>query len=490
MDPVQLQILWQRLQIVMEEAAWAIKTTSLSSVVTEAFDFAALLYDPEGRLVVQNSDIAGKLGCRHTIVQAIYDESSGDMAPGDVFITNDPWIAEGHLYDVSVVRPIFYEDQIVAFSDCMAHVSDTGGSLNNTSRDVYEEGLFIPVQRICRGDVVDRHVSRFLAANFRNPQQSLGDIYGLIAGTKACETKVRHFLESNDLHDLSALSDEIIRRTEEAIRSEIRQRIPEGERFEYELVVDGFDQPNRVVVAIERAGDDLLIDFSGSAPESRIGINSTGNVTFAWTAYAVKSALCPWLPNNEGTFAPIDLRMDEGSVINPRHGAPVRMKAATSHIITSAILGALGRSGAIPAMAESGSPVRLLRFSGVQCDGSKISETLMLNGGMGGRDGLPGILAIAFPSNAANAPIEILEDRLPILVEERSIAWDSGGDGKAPGGSGQVFAFRVLPHEYLKVLVQSERIVHPAHGARGGETGTPVRCRSIPSPLVVCPGLP
>jgi N-methylhydantoinase B len=471
MDPVRLEILWERLRLVVEEAAWAIKTTSFSSVVTEAFDFGCLLFDVHARMIAQNSDIAGKIGCWHTIVPEIRRLYGDDIAPGDIFLTNDPWISEGHLYDCSVVKPVFYNGQLVAFADCTAHVSDIGGSVSNAGRDVQEEGLFIPLVRVVAAGKEDQQVIRWLSANFRRPEQSLGDIRGLIAGVKTCDARLIDFMESNGLTDLEALSEEILTRTESALRSAIREQIPEGD-YSYSITSDGYSEPVTIAVTIRRDGDGLVVDFSGTSAEQPMGINSVLNVTYAWVTYAVKAALSPALPNNHGSFAPIDIRAPEGTIVNPRRGAPVRMKASTSHLVSSVVLGALSKTGQLPPIAESGSPVWLLRFSGITSAGVQIADTMMLNGGVGAIQGQDGLAAVAFPSNAAGTPVEVIEESLPIRVLRRALIPGSGGDGEFRGGLGQEFSFEVLPQQLLRILIQAERIRHAPRGVGGGSDGS------------------
>jgi N-methylhydantoinase B len=470
-DPVRLEILWERLRLVTEEAAWAIKTTSFSSVVTEAFDFGCLLFDIEGRMIAQNSDIAGKIGCWHTIIPEIQRLFGDDIAPGDVFLTNDPWTSEGHLYDCSVVKPVFYNDRLIAFADCTAHVSDIGGSVSNAGRDVYEEGLFIPVVRAVQAGREDAQVFRWLAANFRRPEQSLGDIRGLIAGVTTCDARLVQFMAANDLADLNDLSEQILTRTESALRSAISERIPEGDYF-YSITSDGYSEPVTIAATIRREGDGLVVDFTGTSPEQPMGINSVFNVTYAWVTYAVKAALSPSLPNNHGSFAPIEVRAPEGTIVNPTRGAPVRMKASTSHLVSSVVLGALCKTGRLPAIAEAGSPVWLLRFSGITSAGVKFADTMMINGGVGAIDGKDGLAAVAFPSNAAGTPIEVIEESLPIRVLRRALIPDSGGDGKYRGGLGQEFTFEVLPQQLLRILIQAERINHAPRGVDGGHDGS------------------
>jgi N-methylhydantoinase B/oxoprolinase/acetone carboxylase alpha subunit len=188
--------------------------------------------------------------------------------------------------------------------------------------------------------------------------------------------------------------------------------------------------------------------------------------------YAIKAALSPSLPNNHGSFAPIDIRAPEGTIVNPRRGAPVRMKASTSHLVSSVVLGALSAAGDFRAIAESGSPVWLLRFSGISSSGVKIADTMMLNGGVGAMDGMDGLSAVAFPSNAAGTPIEVIEESLPIRVIRRALIPDSGGDGTFRGGLGQEFSFEVLPQQLLRILIQAERINHAPRGVDGGQDGS------------------
>jgi N-methylhydantoinase B len=470
---IDTEIAWKRLSLVVEEAAWAIKATSFSPLVTEGNDFSCLLYDSAGRLITQNSQIAAKIGSWHSTVQAIIQIYGDDIHDGDAFLTNDPWIGDGHLYDCSVLRPIFYEGQLVAFADCTAHISDIGGTQSNQCRELQEEGLVLPPVRIVtsRGEQAD--MFRLLEANVRRPRQSLGDIRGLIAGTQSCEDGLKKFIERNagDADAFMSIVDELIERTEQAVRAAIAERLPAG-RFEYEITVDGYQQPITVRAAIQR--DELAnvtVDFSGSSDQQPIGVNSPMTVTYPWAAFAIKAALCADVPNNAGFFAAIKVTAPEGSIVNPRHGAPVRMRAVASHIIASVVLGALCESGAVEGIAEAGAPVWLLRFSGVRTSGEPIAETLIFNGGTGARATSDGLSAVSFPSNSANLPVEMIERSLPVRVLTRQLVPGSGGRGMHVGGRGQRFAFRVLAQQRLSVLVQAARREIPAKGMAGGGSG-------------------
>lgn len=470
MDAVEIEIRWQRLISLLAEAALTIVQTSFSKIVSEGGDFACILYDPQGRMIAQDAGVSSKLGISSRTAALVLEKyPEADLRPGDVLITNDPWLVCGHLYDISVVKPLYAHGVLIGFAECLAHVPDIGGSLTNDSRDVYEEGLSIPVVRLVNAGYDNREVWNLIRSNVRVPDQIEGDIRAFVAALNLTETKVVSFLAQYRMRDLQSLADEIVRRSEEAMRNSIRKNIPPGV-YTNRITTEGLDPLHELTieVAIKVDEDSIEVDYAGTSPQSEHGINCTEVYAYAWTVYAVRCFTTSSIPYNQGLFNPIRMRAPLGSLLNTRHPAPVRMKSSTGHFIPFAIFGAM--AGVIPdrIIAESGSKC-LLRCFATSADGRGMAETYQMMGGLGARSGKDGLACMPFPSAGAETPIEVIEHALPITVLRKELVVDSGGAGRFRGGPGQ--RLRIRAETPMKILVQNIRVHTAPAGYAGGKPG-------------------
>ena len=353
-DPIDLEMLWNRLILVADEAAYAIVRTSMSKVVVEGRDFGALLLDPQGRLLGADVSIASKTGTISIAVKELLKIMPLDsFHPGDMVVTNNPWWIMGHLNDIAIIAPLFYRGRVVGFAECMAHMADIGGSLSGMPREVYEEGLIIPPLKIVEKGQENATFFSMLEANVRVPRQIAADVRALIVGCRVMERKLCEFLDLHRLDDLTTLGREIRQRSMATMRRALAEAIPPG-TYHGETTVDGFEAPLTIRAQVTAGADGVEIDFDGSSPQSAFGINCTLVYTTVWATYIMKCIAAPQLPNNEGTFAPIRVRAPEGSFLNPRYPAPVKMKPSSGHYIPIAILNALSDALTRHLLAESG----------------------------------------------------------------------------------------------------------------------------------------
>jgi N-methylhydantoinase B len=471
-DPVRLEVLWQRLLTIIEEASWAIIRTSFSVAVRESKDFGCLIYDKNGRMIAQNVTQASKFGVWHTVLDELFRLYPVDaLGPGDVFISNDPWLTEGHLYDTTVIAPVFSRGQLVGFAECIAHLADIGGSMRSDSRDLFEEGLQLPIMRLRSGGAENAELIRLIERNVRTPVACMGDIRAMVVSLDVMCSKVTAFIEENRVDDFSALADAIIEATANAMRAGISAALVPG-TYRYEITSDGYRRETVLKTTVTVAEGSVDVDYTGSSPESAYGINCCWNYVYGWTTFAVKSIACPVGPVNAGTFQPVKVFAPERTILNPLRPAPVRMRAATGQLVPQLIFGALtGSTGGRAAMAEAGSPLWIQRFFARNADGRGVAEMVMSNGGTGGRADGDGRDAHASPANAGNTPVEVLERALPITLLARELLPDSGGAGKYRGGTGQRVAFRANSGASIRALFQHERQHHAARGAAGGMDG-------------------
>ena len=457
-DPISLEILWGRLIAIVDEMATTLVRTAFSSLVREANDCACVLMDAQGNSLAQSTlsvpSFAGILpqATRHFL--KLY--SADTLQPGDILVTNDPWIGAGHLPDLVMVVPVFYQDQLVAFTGTIAHLPDIGGNqMAAAAAEVFEEGLQIPPSKLYRAGQPAADLFNIIQHNVRVPEQVMGDIDAQVAANKVGSKNLLALMQEEGIAALGPLAEDIHGVSERAMRKAI-SLIPDGE-YDYSLQADGFDNFLTIKIKVSILGSDILVDYTGSSPQERRGINSVLGYTRAYTIYPLKCALDPHTPNNEGGVRPIRVQAPAGSILNPRRPAAVNARAIAGHLLPDAVFGALARAAPDCVQAESGIPPWLLVFSGAQ-DGEAFANSIACNGGMGATSRADGLSCLSFPTNVFNTPIEILETWAPLVVKEKSLARDSGGPGQYRGGCGQHFIIQSLSDTPLRVSTLGDRI--------------------------------
>lgn len=469
-DPITLEIIWTRLISLVDEAAVTLVRTSFSTIVRESNDYAVVLLDRDCQLLAQSSLSIPSFICtlprtvRH-LLEAFPRET---LVPGDVLITNDPWLGTGHLPDINVTMPIFRGKEVVGFSATVAHAPDIGGRLRSPSnRELFEEGLRIPPSALIRGGKTNDTLVDVIRANVRVPDQVMGDLWAQVAANRMLGRHLLDMLEETRV-DLPAIGREMYGRAEAAMRNAIRA-LPDGD-YSYEASVDGFIEPVTIRCSIEVRDDAIRIDYTGSTPQLPKAINVVPIYTFAYSAYALKCVLSPNIPNNEGSFRSIETYAPLGSILNPRFPAAVSARAMTGHLLPTVIMGALSQAIPDKVRAASGSPLWCVQMAGSN-SGQSFAATFFLNGGQGAGQAGDGLPALSFPSNLANTPIEVLEAQVPIRIARRALRRGTGGAGSRCGGDGQVFEFDILADAPVTVSFMADRRRNAAPGLLGGEPG-------------------
>ncbi len=478
-DPITLEILWRRLISIVDEADGSVARTAFSSLLRDAHDYTCMFTDRQGRELAQGSFATpGQSGAMALGIKNLVNSLSPDTyRPGDVFITNDPWALAGHLNDVCVMSPIFYNRTLVAFTACVFHHSDIGGRVSSDNHEVFEEGLFIPLVKLYKEGVLNESVLEMIRWNVRTPDEVIGDIRSQIAANHVCAEKICQMLRENRLDDLDDLADQIIGRTEKSMREEIG-KIPDGV-YRAEGIVEQMKGRGDVLIraAVEVKGSDIAVDLAGSSPQVDWGGNVVFNFTYAYVFMAMKSMFGPDIPNNEGCTRPLRLTAPEGTVVNCRFPAAVAARMVVGHFLTEIIYRAL--SAALPAKviaASGGTPAVMNVFYGLRCDGRPWHSVIIRGGGMGAGAANDGNYVYIFPANGAGTPVEIFENDTPLLVEKRELLADSGGPGRTKGGVGKRVVFRVPDDSYAPIPpvnlgMQSGRYTYPPEGLFGGKPG-------------------
>lgn len=473
-DPITMEVYWSRLISIADEAATGLLRTAFSTIVRESNDFATVLMDRNGDSVSENTGGIASFSCilPRTTKAFLRRFPPETWRGGDCVITNDPWLATGHLPDFTAVTPIFHRNRLVGFAGSIAHSPDVGGALWSADcRELFEEGIRIPPARLFREGHRNEELVELLLANVRVPRQVLGDLEAQVVANDVCARRVAEFLEDVRLDDLQGLAAALHARADAAMRRAIAA-VPDG-LYRAVVEADGFDEhETRIECAVAVSGDTMRIDYAGTSPQIDRGINCVMNYTHAYSVYPVKCALDPFTPRNEGSYRAIEVAAPEGSILNPRFPAPCSARQLTGHLLAGAIYKALADVLPDKVIAEcGGAPTMRALFSGTDRAGDRFSQVLFASGGMGAsphRDGLP---TTAFPTNVGAGSIEAFESVAPLVVWRKQLRADSGGAGRFRGGLGQECEIEVRAPGPVRLSLLSDRRDHPAGGLLGGGPG-------------------
>jgi N-methylhydantoinase B len=477
-DPLTLEVFWSRLIAVVDEQATALIRTAFSPTVAEAGDISACAFDPRGYLIAQAvTGTPGHINSMARCIRHFLDAYPAEtLAPGDVLITNDPWKTSGHFHDVTVVTPIFRaaddgELRLVAFFGNICHLADIGGRpFSADARELFEEGLFIPVTKLFAAGQRNEELIKILRANVREPDAVVGDLYAMTAANDVGGARLLEFMTEFGLESIEPLADEVIARSERAMREAIA-RVPDGV-YRHSVTMDGYDQPVTLAVAVTIRGDEATIDYEGTSPASSYGINVVMNYTEAYTTYGLKCALAPEVPNNEGSFRPVTITAPPGSILNCQPPAPVAARHIVGQWLPGVVHGALALALPDRVLAEGSNNLWITQFNGHRPTGQRFSLLFFNSGGMGARPNKDGLSSTAFPSGVSGTPAEIVEARSPLMFVKRELRTDSGGAGKHRGGLGHWLVLKGVgldrPFRFSPFF---DRIAYPAQGLDGGLPG-------------------
>jgi N-methylhydantoinase B len=474
-DPLVLETFWSRLISTVEQQAVALIRTSFTPSVAECGDLSACVFDPRGYMLAQA--VTGTPGhinsMARCIMHVLAEYPAETLERGDVIITNDPWLTSGHHYDVTIVTPIFRGETLVAFFGNICHTADIGGRpYGPDAMDVYEEGLHIPILKLFQRGQPNADLFKILRTNVRSPEEVIGDFYSQVAGDAVGGQRLLEFMDEYGLDSIVPLADELIARSERAMREAIAA-LPDG-IYHYETDTDGFDAPIRLALTITVDGDHLVADYAGTSPQVKQAINVVYNYTEAYTTFGLKVALAPDVPNNEGSFRAVTVRAPEGSVLNCLHPAPTAARHLLGHFLAGMVLAALSPVLPERAMAEGMAGLWSTNVHGTGPDGNRFTLLSFLSGGTGARRGLDGLNSTAFPSGVAGIPTEVFENRSPLVMLEREFRRDSGGPGRHRGGLGHKIVYSGLRlREPYRLSPFTDRVRHPAPGLEGGLPGAP-----------------
>lgn len=475
-DPVTLEIWWSRLVTIADESAAALVRTAFSTIVRESNDFATVLMDANGDSLAENTGGIASFSCilPRTTRHFLERFPRQTWQPGDCVITNDPWLATGHLPDITVVMPVFHRGRLVGFAGSVSHMADIGGAVWSADcSELFEEGLLIPPVQLFRAGERNDFVMELLLSNVRLPQQVRGDLEALIGACQVAGRRAVEFLEDAGMADFAGLAQAIHDRADTAMRQAVA-RVPDG-TYRASVDADGYDADvTHIECAVTVKGTELTVDYAGTSPQIARGINSPMNYTHAYTLHSVKCALDPLTHRNEGSYRSLAVLAPEGSILNPLYPAPVGARQQTGLLVSGAVFRALAAVIPEQVIADSGSAPSLRAvFSGTDRARHRFSQVLFATGGMGATPRSDGLPTTCFPANAGAGSIEAFEAVSPLVVWRKELRTDSGGVGRFRGGLGQECVVENLSGAPLRLSLMADRKHHPAPGIMGGGPGAP-----------------
>ncbi|MCP4469401.1 MAG: hydantoinase B/oxoprolinase family protein [Gammaproteobacteria bacterium] len=476
---VSNQVMWNRMISVVEEQAQALVRTAFSTSVREAGDLSAGVYNVGGDMLAQA--VTGTPGHVNAMAEAVahfirrigYD----NMYEGDVYITNDPWEGTGHLHDITVVSPSFYQGELIGFLGCTAHIVDIGGrGFGADANSVYEEGLYIPIMKFAERGEVDKTLINIVRGNVREPDQAIGDFYALATCNEIGHRRLVDMMAEFKLTDLNDISEFILENSRRATLERIAA-LPRSQASG-SMTIDGYSHPVELKVALAFEGERVSCDFGGTSGLDKKGINVPMVYTRAYACYALKCAIAPEIPNNAASLAPFEITAPVNSIVNAVHPAPVALRHVIGHMIPDAVFDALDKM--LPDTIPAEGAGTLCNFQAslrprtdIEAPADAVrAEVLTFNsGGSGARPRADGMNATAFPSGVMTMPVEATEHTGPIIIWRKELRPGSGGAGKFRGGLGQFMEVGATDGHEFDFSAMFDRVDHPARGRRGGHDG-------------------
>ncbi len=481
-DPIELEILWQSLISVVNEQARALQRAAFSPIVREAGDLANAVFDQRGRMVAQA--VTGTPGHINSLAigaaNMLEEFPPESLEPGDVLVTNDPYLTAGQLLDVTVLVPVWRTPASggnpvpIAYFGSTIHHTDVGGyGIGAGARDCFEEGLWIPICKLMNKGERNEDVWRFILSNVRQPDHMAGDLHAQMASGEVGAQRLATLCDAYSLDNIETLADEIIDRSEAATRASIAE-LPAGE-YKAEAVLDLADGSRIDIVCAMRVDPDageITVDYDGSSEASPWGINVVRNYTHAYTTFTVRSVLNPEIPNNHGSLAPIKMTAPEGSIVNAVLPQPGTARHVVGMFLPNALLKALAQMKPDDSMAEGAGAVWTMQVSGNHDDGSPfITAMFTYAGGVGARSSKPGLDACSYPTGVSAVPIEVVEASAPVRFTRKALRPGSEGQGAQPGGKGQTIEFSVDTSRPWLLNAVTSRLSDPPQGIFGGSPG-------------------
>jgi N-methylhydantoinase B len=476
-DPITLGLIRNYLSSVADEMANTVIRTAYSTIVRDCMDFSTALCDRNGQMIAQGVTIPFQLGSIPFALDATLKKYAGQIFPGDIFIMNDPFEGGIHIPDIFIFHPIFYKETLIGFSAVVAHHLDVGGRVPGSAAcdntEIFQDGLRIPPLKLYDRGVPSEAIFHIIEKNVRVPVMTLGDIRAKLSACRTGEKGILELAERYGVDALEAYYAELQNYTETMVRAEI-QTWPDGEySFTDYLDDDGVD-PDPIPIKIKMTvhGDSLTIDFTGTSPQVRGGINCPLPFTVSCCVYAVRSIMQADIPNTSGLFRPIHVIAPETSIVNPVMPAASGMRGVVGFRLSDALFGTLAQivPHKVPAAGEGGNS--LIIIGGYNRKREPFVMFDLMAGTWGARPTKDGNDGLTNPGSViSNIPAELMELEYPVRLEEYALIRDSGGAGKYRGGLAVAREWRFLGDQPANLSIRSDRRDYPPYGLFGGKPG-------------------
>ncbi len=475
---IQRQIQWNRLIAVVEEQAQTMIRTAFSTTVREAGDLSAGVFDLQGRMLAQA--VTGTPGHVNSMAESVghflAKFPAASMKPGDHYITNDPWLATGHLHDLTVVSPAFRGGKIVGLFANTAHIIDIGGlGMGPEGRSVFEEGLYIPIVKCFDAGAPNETFFDFVRAGSRTPVELEGDIYSLCACNDAGSKRLVEMMNEFAMDSLDDLAEYIFEASRRATLLEIA-KLPRG-TFRSDIKSDGYEAPVTLKAAMTIHADRIVVDYAGTSGLSGRGINVPPAYCRAYSCFGIKCVVAPEVPNNWASLAPFEMEIPEGSILNAPRPYPVSVRHVIGQLIPDLMMGCLHQAVPDRVNAEGSSalwnpPLRGgSQVSGQEAEVDDFEIITFNSGGTGARPTKDGLDGTAFPSGVRTMPVEATENVAPVIFWKKELRPDSAGAGKTRGGFGQIMEIGAKSDAEFAVNAIFDRVANPPKGRDGGGQG-------------------
>lgn len=462
-----------------------IHRTAFSAMVRESHDYSCVVMDADGRGLGQSDQsIPSFASLLPQATKRILRELPAErLRPGDVLITNDPWLGSSHLPDMTMVMPYFSRGRLIAFVGAIIHLPDIGGRLwASDAAEIYEEGMRLPLIYYAHEGELNREVLDLVLANVRTPQMVEGDLRAQASALTLGTRRLDELFAEYELPDLSELADQIEQRTDRVVAVAIAE-VPEGV-YESAVSFEGLDgDPVGIRVRLEVADGRIHADYSGSAGQSPHGLNCVYAYTYAYTVYALKCLLDPNTPNNDGCYRRFTVSAPEGSILNPRFPAAVAARHFAGHLVPVAVIRAFAKARPERVVAGGCVPPWLLQYYGRRDDDTPFTLTMALAGGQGGSREEDGLSTATFPTNSSNVPVEVVEATTPLRVLEKTLVDGSAGGGRRRGGLGQRVVVRNEGRAPVTVSILADQLQTGPEPLAGGEQAAPGEIRWNDEPI-------
>lgn len=473
-DPIEMEVFKNLFTSISEEMAAVLTRTAFSPNIKERKDFSCALFNRMGETFAQGSHIPVHLGAMPLSVQAALE--SCDFEKGDLVVLNDPYRGGTHLPDITCISPVFVGRTLHFFVANRAHHSDIGGMTPGSmplATEIFQEGLIIPPLKLVKKGRLQDEILELILANVRTREERRGDLSAQMAANEKGKQRLQDVIARHGLDKVLRHGRLIQDYTENILRRTI-QSIPDGTYvFTDHMDDDGIeDRPIKISAAVTIRSDKAVIDFSGSSPQVKGGVNANFAVTVSAVLYVFRSLVDEDIPFNTGLLRPLTIKAPSGCVVNALYpAATAGGNVETSQRIVDVLLGALSQALPEKIPAASSGTMNNVAFGGRDpASGESFAYYETIGGGMGAAAGSDGISGVhTHMTNSLNTPLEALENYLPLRITEYSLRKGSGGKGRKKGGEGIVRSFQFLTP--TRVTVISERRRFSPYGLQGGGPG-------------------